>query len=71
MEKGWLQKQLWIIIGVVACVCVFALLRLMGGAVSGSRACRHLSFTKVMGRVAGLWLSCTVVAVCGVPPVVV
>ena len=26
MEKGWLQKQLWIIIGVVACVCVFALL---------------------------------------------
>ena len=26
MEKGWLQKQLGIIIGVVACVCVFALL---------------------------------------------
>ena len=26
MEKGWLQKQLGIIIGVVVCVCVFALL---------------------------------------------
>ncbi len=25
MEKGWLQKQIWIIIALVACVCIFAL----------------------------------------------
>lgn len=60
--------------GVVCCGVLYVGLRLMGGAATTAShvsACRHLSFTKVMGRVAGLWLSCTVVAVCGVPPVVV
>lgn len=57
--------------GMVCCGVQYVWLRLMGGAAtiaSHAAACRHLSFTKVMGRVAGLWLSCTVVAVCGVPP---